>query len=73
MNVDDKQKAAELVKGVWSDSYRFYLKYHGRPMEPGTWQEATRDFSEIMRKYDGASVCGRLMLAALQQLEEESR
>lgn len=73
MNIGEKQRASELVKGVWSDSYRFYLKYHGCSMEPGTWQEATKDFSEIMRKYDGAPVCGRLMLAAFQQLEEESR
>lgn len=67
------REAAELVKGVWSDSYRFYLKYHGRPMEPGTWQEATEDMARIMKKYNGAPVCGRLMLAAFSQLEEETR
>lgn len=67
------QEAAALVKGVWSDSYLFYQKYHGRPMEPGAWEGATKDFGEIMRKYNGAPVCGRLMLAAFLQLEEEAR
>ena len=47
----DKENA-DLVKGVWSDSYRF---------------------AEIMKKYNGAPVCGRVMLAAFAQLEEETR
>lgn len=64
---------AKLIKGVWADSYRFYLKYHGRPMGPGIWQEATSDFAEIMKKYEGSPVCGRVMLAAFSQLEEEAR
>lgn len=68
-----KEESAELVKGVWCDSYRFYLKYHGRAMEPGMWQEAADDFAKIMKQYDGAPVCGRLMLAAFSQLEEEAR
>ncbi len=68
----DKENA-DLVKGVWSDSYRFYLKYHGRPMDPGAWQGATDEFDQIMKKYGGAPVCGRVMLAALAQLEEETR
>lgn len=68
----NKENAA-MIKGVWSDSYRFYLKYHGRPMEPGIWQEATKDFAEIMKKYGGAPVCGRVMLAVFAQMEEETR
>lgn len=63
----------KLVKAVFCDAYNFYLKYHGRPMEPGTWQEATNDFAGIMRKHGGAAICGRIMLAAFAQLEEEAR
>ncbi|RHV86932.1 hypothetical protein DXA97_11840 [Clostridium sp. OF09-36] len=58
------EEQAALAKGVWCDSYNFYLKYHGRPLEPGFWEAATKDFGEIMRKYKGATVCGRMMLAA---------
>lgn len=65
------QKA--LAKGVWSDSYIFYLKYHGRPAEPEMWEEATKEFGEIMKKYSGATICARLMLAAFSLLEEETR
>ena len=66
-------ESGELVKGVFCDAYKFYLKYHGRPMEPGMWDEATKDFGEIMKKYNGAPICGRLMLATFSQLEGETR
>ena len=66
-------ESGELVKGVFCDAYKFYLKYHGRPMEPGMWDEATKDFGEIMKKYNGAPICGRLILAAFSQLEGETR
>lgn len=68
-----KEEQAALAKGVWCDSYKFYLKYHGRPAEPGFWDEVTKDFAEIMKTYDGATICGRMMLAALSLLEEETR
>ena len=29
------EEQAVLAKGVWCDSYNFYLKYHGRPADPG--------------------------------------
>ena len=67
------EEQALLAKGVWSDSYRFYLKYHGHPAEPGMWEEATKDFGEIMKRYGGATVCARMMLAAFSLLEEETR
>jgi len=63
--------AAAMVKGVFCDAYVFYQKYHGKPMEPGLWQSATTDFGQIMKKYDGAPICGRIMLATFTQLEEE--
>lgn len=39
------------------------------------WDEATKDFGDIMKKYNGAPICGRLMLATFSQLEleEETR
>ncbi len=67
------EEQAALAKGVWCDSYRFYQKYHGRPAEPGFWEEATEDFAKIMKKYEGATICGRMMLAAFSLLEEETR
>ena len=45
------EEQAVLAKGVWCDSYNFYLKYHGRPADPGFWEEATADFGKIMKKY----------------------
>lgn len=71
MSRQDEQKA--IVKGVWSDSYTFYLKYHGRPAGPAMWEAATKDFESIMQKYDNATICARLMLAAFALLEEETR
>lgn len=62
-----------LAKGAWSDSWLFYLKYHGRPAEPGMWEEAAKDFGEIMQKHGGTTICARLMLAAFSLLEEETR
>lgn len=68
-----EEEAAAMVKGVFCDAYKFYLKYHGRPMEPGMWQEATDDFGVIMKRYEATSICGRIMLATFSQLEEEKR
>lgn len=65
------EEAAVMVKGVFCDSYIFYQKYHGKPMEPGLWESATADFALIMKKYDGAPICGRIMLATFTQLEDE--
>lgn len=70
MSVRSKEAAA-MVKGVFCDAYLFYQKYHGKPMGPGVWESATADFAQIMKKYDGAPICGRIMLATFTQLEEE--
>ena len=67
------EEQAALAKGVWCDSYNFYLKYHGRPADQQVGSEATEDFREIMKKYEGAAACGRIMLAAFSLLEEENR
>ena len=67
------EEQAALAKGVWCDSYNFYLKYHGRPADQKFWSEATEDFREIMKKYESAAACGRIMLAAFSLLEEESK
>lgn len=68
-----REEQAAMVKQVFCDAYLFYQKHHGRPMEPGHWDEATEEFSEIMRRHSGATLCGRMMLAVFSQLEEESR
>lgn len=73
MNNKRSEEAAAMVKEVFCDSYLFYVKYHGKPMEPGLWESATADFGQIMKKHNGAPICGRLMLAAFSQLEEEKR
>ena len=57
----------------WKDSWQFYVKYHGRPAEPGMWLEATRDFSETIKKHGGETFCTRMMLAAFLMLDEETR
>ncbi len=66
------EEAAAMVKGVFCDAYIFYRKYHGKPMEPGLWESATAEFAQIMKKYDGAPICGRIMLATFTQLEDEN-
>lgn len=67
------EEQKKLAQGVWSDSWLFYLRYHGKPAEPGMWEAATKDFGNIMRKYKGDTLCARLMLAAFSLLEEETR
>jgi len=72
MNRRSEEQAA-MVKGVFCDAYLFYQKYHPRPMEPGAWEGATKDFGDIMKKYEGSTICGRIMLAVFSQLDEEKR
>lgn len=68
-SLEDGEKADSLT---WKDSWQFYLKYHGRPTEPGMWMEATEDFGRIMKEHRGSAICARLMLAAFSTLEEET-
>lgn len=65
------EETGKLVKESFCDAYLFYLKYHGKDMGPEVWDAATRDLWETVRKHHGAAICGRLMLAALIQLNEE--
>lgn len=62
-----------LAKGVWCDSYRFYLKYHGQMATPDMWKAAVEDNKVILEKYKYSLVCIRIMMAALSLLEEETR
>lgn len=62
---------AEMVKGVFCDAYLFYQKYEKRPNAPGMWEEATKDFSEVLKKYNGNVFCCRHMLSTFMQLEKE--
>ena len=68
-----REEQAAVAKSAWRDSYVFYQKYHGKPVEPGMWEAATKDFADMMRKNGNSTVCARLMLAAFSLLEEESR
>ena len=67
------EQQAAIAKAAWSDSYRFYQKYHGRPIEPGMLEEATKDFADAMKKNGNSTIGARLMLAAFSLLEEETR
>lgn len=68
-----KEEQAALAKGVWCDSYNFYLKYHGHLADTPSWNKAVEDFEKILKKYDGVAVCRRIMLATIDLLEEENR
>ena len=63
----------DLVKGVFSDAYRFYIKYHGTQMGPEAWEEAIQDMDLIVQRYHGKRICVELMLAAVGQLERETK
>ncbi len=49
------EEQAVLAKGVWCDSYNFYLKYHGRPADHGLLGRGhgrlREDYEEIWRCY----------------------
>lgn len=45
-----REKQAVEAKAAWCDSYLFYQKYHGHPVEPGMWKAATDDFADILQK-----------------------
>ncbi len=67
------EEEGALVKSVYCESYKFYLKYHGREMDERTWMEMTEDFKVIVKNHHGAPICGRIMLATFARLERESR
>ena len=63
-----REKQAVEAKAAWCDSYLFYQKYHGHPVEPGMWKAATDDFADILQKNHNSTICARLMLAAFSLL-----
>lgn len=60
------------VKNIYCDTYKFYLKYTGQPDEPGKWEQALEDFSEIMKQYNACPLVSRMMLGVWTQLEQEN-
>lgn len=66
------EEQAALVKGVFCDAFLFYQKYRGKRIEPEYWDAVTAEFREITKKYNGANICGSIMLAVLTQLEMEN-
>lgn len=71
----DKRHAEQgkMVKGVFSDVYRFYLKYHGRSLDEKVCREKSEDAGRLLERYGYSSFCDRMLLNVLMQLEEESR
>ena len=63
---------AEMVRGVWCDTYNLYRKYHGAEMTPEKWIAITEEAVAITRKYSGALASVTLSQAVIRQLEEES-
>lgn len=66
------KKAAEIVKGVWCDTYNLYKKYHGAEMTPEKWIAITAEAAAITKKYNGAQTSVTLCRAVIRQIEEES-
>ncbi len=66
------EEQAAFAKGVWCDSYNFYLKYHGHLANSAAWEKAMEDFTKILEKYKQAATCRRIMLATISLLEEEN-
>lgn len=66
------KELAEMVRGVWRDTYNLYRKYHGVEMTPEKWIAITEEAATIVRKYSGALASVTLSQAVIRQLEEES-
>lgn len=66
------KELAEMVRGVWCDTYNLYQKYHGAEMTPERWIAITEEAAAITRKYSGALASVTLSQAVIRQLEEES-
>lgn len=61
------------VRGIFSDVYKLYLKYHGKPLNETVCQEKTEDAGSLLKKYGYSPFCERMILNVLMQLEEEWR
>lgn len=68
-----KEETGKLVKEVFCDAYLFYVKYHGKPVGPEMWEAVTKEYGDLVEKHHGSNICGRLALAVIAQLEEETR
>ena len=60
-----------MAKGVFSDAYLWYKKYHDTNMDPAAWERAHSEWEEICKKYGTCDFVRRVMLAAMCQLEDE--
>lgn len=62
----------KLVKDVFCDAYRHYQKYHGRILTDEEWIQSQEEFAAMMKRFQGAPVCRRIMLAVIAELEAEN-
>lgn len=63
----------QTVRGIFSDVYKLYLKYHGKVLDEIMCQEKSEDAGRLLKKYGCSPFCDRMLLNVLMQLEEESR
>ena len=66
------KELAEMVSGVWCDTYNLYQKYHGAEMTSEKWIDITEEAAAITRKYNWALASVTLSQVVIRQLEEES-
>lgn len=63
--------SAEEVKGIYCDSYRLYVKYHGQPSSKAMWNTFVVEHKQLLTKYHNSSLCLRHLTGVQEQLEKE--
>lgn len=73
MNSDRVKELGGYVKGLWSDSYRYFLKYHGRELTDKDWDDVVEDCGLLAEKYKSRHIARTMAVLVLGLIEEESR
>lgn len=58
-------------RGMWADSYNFFLKYRDIPDNEYYWGLAVRDCTELCNKYHGHPVMVNIMNQTMLLLESK--
>lgn len=61
------------VYGMFTDAWKFYKKYANVQQSDEYWEDAIRESTQIVDKYDNAKLAISLMLATIDELERKGK
>lgn len=64
-----QEKYNGIEKYIYSDVYRFFLKYKDCPNTDNTWESIIKDGDSLYKKYQAHPLASKMVMCTMDQLE----